>query len=55
MLFLCRFDDRNLERLRIKNEGTGIDKLIDSIKCIDWEDYFMNIHIRGLITHVLEK
>ncbi|RID68869.1 hypothetical protein BRARA_C01002 [Brassica rapa] len=55
VIFKGIFDDRNLERLRIKNEGTGIDKLIDSIKCIDWEDYFMNIHIRGLITHVLEK
>lgn len=50
-----RFDDSNLERLRIKNEGTEIDKLIGSTLCIDWEDYFMNIHIRGLIAHVLKK
>nr|VDC87161.1 unnamed protein product [Brassica oleracea] len=55
VIFKGIFDDRNLERLRIKNEGTEIDKLIGSIKCIDWEDYFMNIHIRGLITHVLKK
>lgn len=55
MLFLCRFDDRNLERLWIKNEGIGIDKLIDFIKCIDWEDYFMNIYICGFIIYVFEK
>ncbi|KAG2333531.1 hypothetical protein Bca4012_016865 [Brassica carinata] len=55
VIFKGIFDDRNLERLRIKNEGTEIDRLIGSIKCIDWEDYFMNIHIRGLITHVLKR
>ncbi|KAJ0261335.1 putative fatty acyl-CoA reductase 7 [Hirschfeldia incana] len=55
VIFKGIFDDRNLESLRIKNEGTEIDKLIGSTECIDWEDYFMNIHIRGLITHVLKK
>ncbi|CAH8333432.1 unnamed protein product, partial [Eruca vesicaria subsp. sativa] len=51
VIFKGIFDDRNLERLRIKKEGTEIDKLIGSIKYIDWEDYFMNIHIPGLVTH----
>ncbi|KAF8084927.1 hypothetical protein N665_0693s0018 [Sinapis alba] len=55
VIFKGIFDDRNLERLRVKNESTEIDNLIGSIKCIDWEDYFMNIHIRGLVTHVLNK
>ncbi|CAH2072171.1 unnamed protein product [Thlaspi arvense] len=56
LLFKGIFDDRNLETLRIKNEAKGMDKLFGfNTKCIDWEDYFMNTHINGLVTHVLRK
>ncbi|KAF3579931.1 hypothetical protein DY000_02033729 [Brassica cretica] len=56
LLFNGIFDDRNLETLRIKNgakETNGIPGF--SSKCIDWEDYFINTHIPGLATHVLNK
>ncbi|KAL1221442.1 Fatty acyl-CoA reductase 1 [Cardamine amara subsp. amara] len=56
VLFKGIVDDRNLETLRIKNEAKEMNKLFGSNpKCIDWEDYLMNTHIHGLITHVLKK
>ncbi|CAF2337568.1 unnamed protein product [Brassica napus] len=56
LLFKGIFDDRNLETLRIKNgakETNGIPGF--SSKYIDWEDYFINTHIPGLATHLLNK
>ncbi|KAF8102285.1 hypothetical protein N665_0198s0001 [Sinapis alba] len=56
LLFKGIFDDRNLETLRIKNEAKEMNDLPGfTPKCIDWEDYFINIHIPGLVTHVLNK
>ncbi|KAL0735318.1 hypothetical protein Bca4012_011528 [Brassica carinata] len=56
LLFKGVFDDRNLETLRIKNEAKEMNDLpAFSPKCIDWEDYFINTHIPGLATHVLNK
>lgn len=52
----CRFDDINLETLRIKNAAKEMDTRFGfNPKFIDWEDYFMNTHIHGLIKHVLKK
>ncbi|CDY65772.1 BnaCnng48640D [Brassica napus] len=56
LLFKGIFEDRNLETLRIKNEAKEMNDLPRfSSKCIDWEDYFTNTHIPGLVTHVLNK
>ncbi|KAG2274486.1 hypothetical protein Bca52824_057041 [Brassica carinata] len=56
ILFKGIFEDRNLETLRIKNEAKEMNDLPRfSSKCIDWEDYFTNTHIPGLVTHVLNK
>ncbi|CAH8271865.1 unnamed protein product [Arabidopsis lyrata] len=56
VLFKGIFDDKNLETLRIKNEAKEMEKLFGTnSKCIDWEDYFMNTHIPGLMTHVFKK
>lgn len=56
LVFKGIFDDRNLETLRIKNEAKETNDLPGfSPKCIDWEDYFINTHIPGLVTHVLNK
>ncbi|KAF8110540.1 hypothetical protein N665_0082s0011 [Sinapis alba] len=56
LLFKGVFEDRNLETLRIKNEAKEMQDLSGfNLKCIDWEDYFMNTHIPGLVTHVLNK
>ncbi|KAL5976377.1 hypothetical protein ACLOJK_020708 [Asimina triloba] len=54
VFFKGRFDDKSLERLRLAikdgneapNQMLGFDP-----KCIDWEDYMMNIHIPGLMRH----
>ncbi|KAK9153724.1 hypothetical protein Sjap_001204 [Stephania japonica] len=48
------FDVANLERLRMaldENEFEAKAFHCDP-KCIDWEDYFMNIHFPGLVKHV---
>ncbi|XP_010454504.1 PREDICTED: putative fatty acyl-CoA reductase 7 isoform X1 [Camelina sativa] len=56
VIFKGIFDDKNLETLRIKNEAKETEKLFGTNpKCIDWEDYFMNTHIHGLMTHVFKK
>nr|VDD32968.1 unnamed protein product [Brassica oleracea] len=56
LLFKGIFDDKNLETLRIKNEAKERNDIPGfSPKFIDWEDYFINTHIPGLVTHVLNK
>ncbi|KAL0887348.1 hypothetical protein Bca101_011331 [Brassica carinata] len=56
LLFKGIFDDKNLETIRIKNEAIESNDIPGfSPKCIDWEDYFINTHIPGLLTHVLYK
>ncbi|XP_010520423.1 PREDICTED: fatty acyl-CoA reductase 1-like isoform X2 [Tarenaya hassleriana] len=52
VLFKGIFDDINSQRLRLerKEELFNFDP-----KCIDWEDYMINTHIPGVITHVLKK
>ncbi|CAD5332372.1 unnamed protein product [Arabidopsis thaliana] len=56
VLFKGIFDDKNMGTLRIKNEAKDMEKLFGTNpKCIDWEDYFMNTHIPGLMTHVFKK
>ena len=54
---MYRFDDTNTERLRkelqnykeMTKEGLFMDP-----KEINWEDYFMNVHIPGLVKHVIK-
>ncbi|CAN8275643.1 unnamed protein product [Cochlearia groenlandica] len=56
ILFNGIFDDRNLETLRTKTEAKMLDKSFGfNPKCIDWEDYFINTHIPGLMTRVFKK
>ncbi|KAA8550181.1 hypothetical protein F0562_001865 [Nyssa sinensis] len=45
------FDDTNTERLRVAAKGNNIeaDVLYFDPMCIDWEDYFMNIHLPGIV------
>ncbi|KAF8104439.1 hypothetical protein N665_0172s0069 [Sinapis alba] len=56
LLFKGIFDDKNLETLRIKNEAKETNDIPGfSPKCIDWEYYFINTHIPGLVTHTLNN
>ncbi|KAF8046145.1 hypothetical protein N665_3994s0001 [Sinapis alba] len=58
LLFKGIFDDLNTERLRMRRKES-IKELDGSFefdpKSINWDDYMANIHIPGLITHVLKQ
>ncbi|KAJ8768031.1 hypothetical protein K2173_020971 [Erythroxylum novogranatense] len=48
------FDDVNTEKLRVaaRQNGEETDVFYFDSKCIDWEDYFLNTHIPGLIKYI---
>ncbi|KAJ8750258.1 hypothetical protein K2173_014173 [Erythroxylum novogranatense] len=48
------FDDMNVQNLLVaaKQNCVKTDMFYFDTKCIDWEDYFMNTHIPGLIKYV---
>lgn len=50
------FDDTNTEKLRMAVRETGAeeDAFYFDPRCIDWEDYFVNTHLPGLVQHVLK-
>ncbi|TXG73652.1 hypothetical protein EZV62_002231 [Acer yangbiense] len=52
-----KFDDSNTEKLRMKIRESGLEK--DAIigfdpKCINWEDYIINIHIPRLVKYAIK-
>ncbi|XP_022753766.1 alcohol-forming fatty acyl-CoA reductase-like [Durio zibethinus] len=51
------FDDRNAENLQIAARECVVDVNAFNFdpKCIDWEDYVMNIIIPGLLRHVVKR
>ena len=51
-----RFDDLNTEKLRMaaRQSRTEIDLFYFDPKEIDWEDYFMNTHIPGLVKYIFK-
>ncbi|KAJ4964378.1 hypothetical protein NE237_024317 [Protea cynaroides] len=56
-LLKARFDDSNLQKLRvmgIKDDNITSMKFYLDPKCINWEDYFINIHIPGLVQHSIK-
>ncbi|CAL9247736.1 unnamed protein product [Arabidopsis halleri] len=60
VLFKGIFDDRNTKSLcanQKEEESKNTEKMMFDFdpKCINWGDYLTNIHISGLITHVLKK
>ena len=46
----------NTEKLRmaVRASGAEADLFYFDPKCIDWEDYFMNIHIPGAVKYVFK-
>lgn len=58
--FCCSFDDMKTEKLRraFVSEAEERDVEINTFyfdpKIINWEDYFMNIHVRGVVKHVFK-
>ncbi|KAI3886662.1 hypothetical protein MKX03_034756 [Papaver bracteatum] len=51
------FDDLNTERLRMAVRANTMESSIFYFdpKCIDWDDYFANIHIPGLVKYVIKQ
>jgi len=51
--FVHRFDNMNAEKLQIaaRQSGVEMDLFYFDPKMIDWEDYFMNIHIPGIVKY----
>ncbi|KAH9626447.1 hypothetical protein KSS87_004949 [Heliosperma pusillum] len=49
------FDDKNTRNLLGEMSLEELDMFNFNFKCIDWKDYFINIHIPGLTQHVLKK
>ncbi|KAJ4971217.1 hypothetical protein NE237_004316 [Protea cynaroides] len=57
LFFRGVFDDMNVERLRMALKENGADEanmFCFDPKCIDWADYFLNIHLPALIRYVFK-
>ncbi|KAK8562453.1 hypothetical protein V6N12_010531 [Hibiscus sabdariffa] len=56
LFFNAVFDDLNTEKLRMAARTSLVeeDMLYFDPKCIDWDDYFMNIHIPGIVKHIFK-
>ncbi|XP_021901385.1 fatty acyl-CoA reductase 3-like [Carica papaya] len=50
------FDDKNTEKLRMaaKESCAETDMFFFDPKCINWDDYFMNTHIPGIVKYVFK-
>ncbi|KAL8483764.1 hypothetical protein ACS0TY_026447 [Phlomoides rotata] len=50
------FDDTNTENLRVKvrESNLNVEMFNFDPKCVMWEEYFVNIHFRGLAKYVLK-
>ncbi|XP_022752581.1 fatty acyl-CoA reductase 3-like [Durio zibethinus] len=56
LFFDAIFDDINTEKLRMAARSSLVesDMFYLDPKCIDWEDYFMNIHIPGIVKYIFK-
>ncbi|KAI3992337.1 hypothetical protein MKX01_030058 [Papaver californicum] len=55
LVFKGSFDDSNTEKLRIAVKANEKEENMFYFdpECINWDDYFMNVHPPGLVTYVL--
>lgn len=56
LFFKGIYDDSNTEKLRVaaKDRGLETDMFYFDPKAVNWEDYFMNIHLPGLAKYVFK-
>ncbi|XP_058779709.1 alcohol-forming fatty acyl-CoA reductase-like [Vicia villosa] len=56
LFFKGVFDDINTEKLRLaaRESGTETDLFYFDPKDIDWDDYFMNTHIPGIVKYIFK-
>ncbi|KAG4979950.1 hypothetical protein JHK85_033908 [Glycine max] len=56
LFFKAAFDDMNTEKLRMaaRQGGVETDLFYFDPELIDWEDYFLNIHLPGVVKYILK-
>ncbi|KAB1227266.1 Fatty acyl-CoA reductase 3 [Morella rubra] len=56
LFFKGVFDDMNTEKLRmaVRDGSAEADMFYFDPKCLDWEDYFLNTHLPGIVKYVLK-
>ncbi|XP_057456000.1 fatty acyl-CoA reductase 3-like [Lotus japonicus] len=56
LFFKGVFDDMNVERLRVaaRQGGVETDLFYFDPKVIDWEDYFLNTHLPGIVKYIFK-
>ncbi|KAF3439409.1 hypothetical protein FNV43_RR17687 [Rhamnella rubrinervis] len=56
LFFKGVFDDMNTEKLRMamRESGMETEMFYFDPKCIEWEDYFLNVHIPGVVKYVFK-
>lgn len=56
LFFKAVFDDMNTEKLRVaaKQGGVETDLFYFDPKLIDWDDYFLNTHLPGVVKHIFK-
>ncbi|GKU93866.1 hypothetical protein SLEP1_g7425 [Rubroshorea leprosula] len=56
LFFKGIFDDTNTEKLRMaaRESGKEMDLFYFDPKSIDWDDYFMNIHLPGIVKYIFK-
>ncbi|GLU19213.1 hypothetical protein SLE2022_354740 [Rubroshorea leprosula] len=56
LFFKGIFDDTNTEKLRMaaRESGKEMDLFYFDPKSIEWDDYFMNIHIPGIVKYIFK-
>ncbi|KAJ9554764.1 hypothetical protein OSB04_009378 [Centaurea solstitialis] len=53
--YLTFYDDTNLSKLRSMANLSEMDTFYFDPKSLNWEDYFMNIHIPGLVKYAIKQ
>ncbi|KAK7263381.1 hypothetical protein RJT34_30970 [Clitoria ternatea] len=56
LFFEAIFDDMNTEKLRMAARSSGVetDLFYFDPKVIEWEDYFLNIHLPGVVKYIFK-
>ncbi|XP_027346886.1 fatty acyl-CoA reductase 3-like [Abrus precatorius] len=56
LFFKAIFDDMNTEKLRMAARQSGVetDLFYFDPKVIDWDDYFLNIHLPGVVKYIFK-
>ncbi|KAL8501187.1 hypothetical protein ACS0TY_020658 [Phlomoides rotata] len=55
LFFKAFYDDMNTDKLRRAAEESGVEMFNFDPKTIEWEDYFMNTHLPGIVKRVFKK